>query len=135
MTNQSVDIERVISEIGPFGLFQIINYILIAIPLTMQGCYDIAYIFTADNLNYRCKVFGCDNDTQNSEFKANWVEFAIPKVPNSKCYQYNFVAHNTSDCVVENFDLTKINKCHDFVYESDEKTIVNEVKFFAINIC
>lgn len=46
-------LDAILEEIGQFGKFQKINYLLIMIPLALSAAYKIGYIFTAGDLNYR----------------------------------------------------------------------------------
>ena len=54
---QEGDLDSVLSEIGGFGPFQIMNFILLAIPTALSGAYLYSFIFTAGPLEYRL-VFG-----------------------------------------------------------------------------
>lgn len=49
--HNSMDV--VFAEIGDFGVFQIVNIILICIPSILSATYMVNYVFAADSLNYR----------------------------------------------------------------------------------
>lgn len=49
-------LDYVIQEIGEFGRFQIINYILIFIPIALSTTWLLSFIFTAATLEYRYKI-------------------------------------------------------------------------------
>lgn len=51
MSDSQLDL--ILKELGQFGKFQIINYLLIAIPLTLSAAYTLSYVFTAGDLDYR----------------------------------------------------------------------------------
>lgn len=46
-------LDSILKELGQFGKFQTINYLLIAIPLTLSAAYTLSYVFTAGDLDYR----------------------------------------------------------------------------------
>lgn len=47
------DLDRILVELGQFGKFQIINYILLCIPVALSAIYALSYVFTAGDLEYR----------------------------------------------------------------------------------
>lgn len=50
---QDADIDFVLTEIGNFGRYQIMNYALISIPVGLMACYVVGFVFTAAPLDYR----------------------------------------------------------------------------------
>lgn len=46
------DLDEVLEKEIKFGKYQIVQFILIAFPIFLNGVYS-SYIFTAGNLNYR----------------------------------------------------------------------------------
>lgn len=46
-------LDSILKDLGQFGKFQTINYLLIAIPLTLSAAYTLSYVFTAGDLDYR----------------------------------------------------------------------------------
>lgn len=62
----------------------------------------------------------------------DWIENAIPLENNkpSKCYYYDHIDDfnkNASICDVNSFNRTNIVRCNEFVYQTDEINLVNEV--------
>lgn len=47
------NLDTVLTEVGAFGLFQVVSYALIFIPCTLSAAYQINYMFTANELDYR----------------------------------------------------------------------------------
>ena len=48
-----MDLDEVLDEVGHFGRFQAINYVLVGIPILLSSVYALSYIFTAGELEYR----------------------------------------------------------------------------------
>ncbi|PSN36798.1 hypothetical protein C0J52_19390 [Blattella germanica] len=48
-----MDLDEVLDEVGHFGKFQAINYLLIGIPILLSAIYALCYVFTAGDLEYR----------------------------------------------------------------------------------
>lgn len=51
--NDDIDLENVISELGAFGKFQQIIYILTFLPIILDSCLCLSYVFTTSQLEYR----------------------------------------------------------------------------------
>lgn len=47
------DFDPVLREIGEFGRYQIIYYVMLCIPIAIYAGITLTYVFTAGNLNYR----------------------------------------------------------------------------------
>lgn len=47
------DFDPVLVEIGEFGRYQIIFYVLLCIPIGIYAGITLTYVFTAGNLEYR----------------------------------------------------------------------------------
>lgn len=47
------DLETVLTEVGAFGLYQVIIYFMICIPSTLSATYQVNYMFSANTLEYR----------------------------------------------------------------------------------
>lgn len=48
------EIEQILNDIGgSFGKFQLFNYMLFSIPMTVIGITALTYVFTTLNLEYR----------------------------------------------------------------------------------
>lgn len=51
--NCEFDFDTILQDIGEFGRYQIYNYILIVIPVTLYAGITLTYAFTAGNVSYR----------------------------------------------------------------------------------
>ncbi|KAK3921007.1 Solute carrier family 22 member 8 [Frankliniella fusca] len=51
-------VDRVLLQIGKVGPFQIFNCIVINMPILFSALYTIAYVFTAQELNYSLILSG-----------------------------------------------------------------------------
>ncbi|KAH8285656.1 hypothetical protein KR054_011958 [Drosophila jambulina] len=130
------DFDDILSQIGEFGRFQRLNYLLICIPVLFAAANSLSYVFTAGSPTYRCLVPGCDSPDQ-PEYGADWVSAAVPGAWNNQGHYTpvtceRFVAKVTSVqaspeewCSAENF-TTVTERCQQFVYGSSEQTIVQQ---------
>lgn len=86
-----------------------------------------------------CKIPACD--TEPAEYTPNWLIHAVPynnDLP-EKCFSYMNTVENSTQCYdIDLFNMTEKISCDEFVYETDEVTLLNEVSknndiFFSIN--
>lgn len=47
------DLDEVLDDEVKFGKYQIVQFLLIAFPIFLNGIFSSSYIFTAGTLNYR----------------------------------------------------------------------------------
>ena len=50
---KTMDLDDILDEVGQFGKFQAINYILIGFPILLSAAFSLTYVFTAGDLEYR----------------------------------------------------------------------------------
>ncbi|XP_001867673.2 organic cation transporter protein [Culex quinquefasciatus] len=128
-SEDDIDLDGVLSEIGQFGRFQIRQYGLMVIPIILNAFFTLSYVFTAGSLSYRCHVPGCD-DVQTTWHPA-WLNETVPMrngVP-AQCEMFAPISNSSLDndsCDVSNFDTSAVIQCDKFVYEEDDVTIVND---------
>lgn len=124
------DLDALIREIGPFGKYQLTNYLLLCIPIALTTMYTLTYVFSAGDLSYRCRISACDDDRPVLEpLQSAFLNFTVPEQDGkwSQCLAFKFNGDESgSGCVKENFDQDVVEECSDFVYQSDEKTILSE---------
>lgn len=128
------DLDALIREIGPFGKYQLTNYLLLCLPIALTTMYTLTYVFTAGDLTYRCKVPACDNDQPILDpLQSAFINFTIPIDGDagagkwSKCTTFKYTGSDSGDsCRAENFDRNTVEQCSEFVYQSDETTILSE---------
>ncbi|XP_058838024.1 organic cation transporter protein-like [Topomyia yanbarensis] len=132
-SEDDIDLDGVLNEIGQFGRFQVRQYGLMIIPIIFNALFTLSYVFTAGNLDYRCKIPECD-DTVTSYHPA-WLNNSVPfknGVP-AQCERFRLIANTSLEdfyCDADAFDRSTLAECSDFVYADDEVTIVKD---FNIN--
>lgn len=47
------NLDAILTEVGEFGLYQVVTYILICIPNILSATYVVNYMISANTLNYR----------------------------------------------------------------------------------
>ncbi|XP_060524808.1 solute carrier family 22 member 3-like isoform X2 [Cylas formicarius] len=125
--NNSLD--TILVRLGDFGRYQIGVFALVCFAVVLHSAVHVAFVFTAMDLDYRCKIPNCD--TESSEYAASWVKSAVP-ISNGrleKCSVYQSYANETifeENCTEGEFNTQIIERCSSFVYKSDEKTILQE---------
>ncbi|XP_069690686.1 organic cation transporter protein [Periplaneta americana] len=131
-----MDFDEVLEEIGQFGRYQVINYVLICLPVLFSAANSLTYVFTAGVPRYRCHVPGCD-DEENASYSAPWLPEVIPpsEQENSawsntytpdQCFMYTPESNFTDNsCALGHFSNDKV-KCDSWIYEDNERTIVGE---------
>lgn len=133
----SFDLDVLIREVGPFGKYQLVNYLLLCIPITLTTMYTLTYVFTAGDLSYRCKIPACDQIAPLDPLKSAFINFTVPaESPGkwSRCSTYEYIGGDSvsgddvgdNTCRPEYFNPSVVQKCDEFVYQSDETTILSE---------
>lgn len=131
MTKNGDELESVLSELNAFGKYQLLNFILICLPVFTSAIYGMAYIYSAGSPTYRCRIPECDGNN-GTVFDSKWLKYSVPfsNSEPARCSRYNTV--NTvnqfkgDSCVSEMFNVSDIIRCDDFVFkDKKEITIVN----------
>ncbi|KAJ6649965.1 Organic cation transporter 1 [Pseudolycoriella hygida] len=117
---ESFNLDKVFLEIGEFGTFQVLNYICLCSAFIFVICSSFSYIFVTNDLEYRCRIQGCEDLNDSS----NWTTIAIPKNAR-KCQMYERVS-NLNDCSADTFNTSSIMQCNTFVFKTKEINILNE---------
>ncbi len=84
---------------------------------------------------FRCNVPGCDQEPY--QYSQSWLSNAIPNAKGlpEKCVQYEQlrIPEHPAECNSSTLIFSNSNnvKCNDFIYDTTELTLQNEV-FFAI---
>lgn len=135
-------LDTILSEVGEFGVFQVVTFLLICIPCALQPIYAVGYIFTANTLDYRCKVPECDvgGDDREIKYDQPWLHNAIPtsggKLKNCMRFAPIIIsdgfASGRNECTTDLFNTSVEIECSEFVYASDEKNVQTEVSNFLI---
>ncbi|XP_058055344.1 organic cation transporter protein-like [Anopheles bellator] len=130
-SEESIDLDQVLSEIGQFGTFQIRQYALMILPIVLNAFFTLSYVFTAGNIDYRCLVPQCEQ-SETPVFDTPWLNATIPFDQNGnpeRCSRYAPFVNDTRPneiCKSEEFDFSNILPCEHFVYATEEVTIVQD---------
>ncbi|CAH2049547.1 unnamed protein product, partial [Iphiclides podalirius] len=126
--DEEVSVDDILQIMGPFGKFNVYNYLLILFPVFLAGVYSSVFNFEAMDLKYRCAVPECDDDTAVSNF-------TIPQHEDgtyAKCVRYapfpnvsDFVNGSIGRCSPHYFDTSSVIECESYVY-LEEHSIVKE---------
>ncbi|XP_045769455.1 organic cation transporter protein-like [Maniola jurtina] len=131
VSQESIDLDYVLmNELGQFGVFQLRNFILIAIVLIISGTVN-EYIFSAAATPHRCRIPECSEDGKLHKFDPEWIKNAVPETRSgfASCERFapaDLGLNGTLDyCPQDQFDLSRTIPCEGFVYAKDN-TVVYE---------
>ncbi|CAH2049545.1 unnamed protein product, partial [Iphiclides podalirius] len=113
---KEINLDSVLESLGPYGRYNLLNFVLLLFPVLLSSFYECGFIFEAQEQMYRCEIHGCEerfNDT-------SWLEYAIPKdgdgIRPDKCTRYAGVNSTLQQCSPDEFS-NKTVPCDSFVYE------------------
>lgn len=52
-SDDDANLDSILTEVGEFGIFQILTYSLICIPIVLSSAYGVNFMISADRLEYR----------------------------------------------------------------------------------
>ncbi|KAE8752430.1 hypothetical protein FOCC_FOCC000902, partial [Frankliniella occidentalis] len=125
-------VDRVLLQIGKLGPFQIVNCLAINMPILFSALYTIAYVFTAQELNYRCLIPECET-ADTASYAPPWLPEAIPVHDDTPEACVRFVHNNSSSsgdgggngtCSADLFDTTRTERCGAWVYEPGQRSTI-----------
>ncbi|XP_073960317.1 solute carrier family 22 member 1-like isoform X3 [Choristoneura fumiferana] len=121
---KEINLDSVLESLGPYGRYNILNFVLLLFPILLSAFFECGFIFEAQQQFYRCEVPGCEqrfNDT-------SWMTYAIPidheKNKSESCRRYAPIGE-TLECSAAEFSSNKTIECDKYVYEID-KSLVQE---------
>ncbi|XP_063829913.1 organic cation transporter protein-like [Ostrinia nubilalis] len=126
-----VSVDDILQLLGPFGRFNVFNYFFILLPVFMAGMYSSVYNFESMDLEYRCAVPECDDDTLALNFTIPHKEDGTPH----KCLRYapySNSTYNESYCSELDFDTSTQIECDSYVY-LEEHSIVKEFNLACVD--
>ncbi|KAE8745547.1 hypothetical protein FOCC_FOCC007736 [Frankliniella occidentalis] len=121
--------------VGRLGPFQVANCLFINMPVLFTAIYTITFVFTAQELNYRCLVPECET-ADTASYAPPWLPEAVPVHNDTPEACVRFVYNNSSSggnstCSADLFDTTRTERCGAWVYEPGQRsTILDEVRSF-----
>ncbi|XP_034109590.1 solute carrier family 22 member 7-like [Drosophila albomicans] len=125
-------LDALIINIGQCGRFQIINYVMLCLPIICNAIYSLSYVFTASSVGHRCSISECDNLT--SKFIEPWLNFSIPE-NNGKwddCEHYEALSGMKGPCEARFFNSTRRVACDaGYKFKDRENTISREFDIFC----
>lgn len=126
-----ITLDSILVHIGQFGKYQMLNYMLMTVPMFLNAMFSVTYVFTAMPIAHRCNISECD--FSGSVFQEPWVNFTIPvdgKGKLSQCSRYAKAANGEylGKCDERGFD-NKIESCESFIADKSRISISNEVSF------
>ncbi|XP_030020683.1 organic cation transporter protein [Manduca sexta] len=114
-----------INELGQFGKFQLLNLLLVSVPIIMSAFFS-EYIFSAAAIPHRCQVPECGETERSSPFEPEWILNAIPQTDSgfASCERFNPIAVNGSlDYCPANLFQEDTIPCNGFVYARDNSVV------------
>ncbi|KAL1491730.1 hypothetical protein ABEB36_012285 [Hypothenemus hampei] len=121
-------LDSILLRLGDFGKYQIYVFSLVCVATFMHSMVHIVYVFTAMDLNYRCKVPGCDLE-KFPNYNEPWLSDAIPFTNDKpeKCSRFALLNSSLlSDNCTRKFDKNLRETCEEFIYDGTEQTILQE---------
>ncbi|XP_077294523.1 organic cation transporter protein-like [Arctopsyche grandis] len=129
----AINLDAILMQLGQFGKFQLFNYMLIIVPVIFAACNNGNYIFSAGDLEYRCRIPECD-PLENPILETDWLVNAMPSSGDPRrCSRY--ATKNTTEipdpggqdvCNPDLFNQSQIIKCEEWVYGQGD-SIVKEL--------
>ncbi|CAG4966678.1 unnamed protein product [Colias eurytheme] len=103
-----------------FGIYQIIQYILVFLPVIFVSMNNVNYVFVAGDIGYRCYIPECE--APDPSYSVAWW----PKTVADKCSKpiLNKTLLEDNVCTNSSF-TTEVERCTHWVYESNN-TIIGE---------
>lgn len=133
-----IDLDAILDELDERWQYRTYSWSLLAAVLMLASVPLLSYIFTAGQLNHRCRVPQCDvaessDGLGSAEFQPSWLTNAVPRRSDdpaafSACERFAYVGGSCDNRSA--FDQSLIERCPAFVYETPERTIGREVRVF-----
>ncbi|XP_034657467.1 organic cation transporter protein [Drosophila subobscura] len=134
-------LDAILVRIGQFGRYQIINYVLLCVPMLFNAFFSISYVFTASTVVHRCNITQCDSPA--SVYEESWLNFTVPYKSSAWDDCHRYVANVTQEvyapftdpsgeyCDAKYFNGETETCGHDFKFRDEEKTISTEFGIFC----
>ncbi|KAK7602882.1 hypothetical protein V9T40_006856 [Parthenolecanium corni] len=134
------DLDEVLTELK-FGSYQLRNLVLIGLMIMFSNLYPLSFTLTAADVDYRCKIPECEDNSTKSQFKTSWTSEAIPynRQEPYKCKRYKPLSNSTTGFNETHcsalFNSSVEEKCEpaEIIYFTDDVTIVNEFGILCEN--
>ncbi|XP_001352880.2 organic cation transporter protein [Drosophila pseudoobscura] len=140
-SDEDNSLDAILVRIGQFGRYQIINYVLLCVPMLFNAFFSISYVFTASTVVHRCNITQCDSPA--SVYEESWLNFTVPYKNSAWDDCHRYVANETEQlyapftdpsgayCDAAYFNRETETCGHDFKFRDEEKTISTEFGIFC----
>lgn len=149
--------ERILNEVGGFGLYQIIIGIATGLALVVSSYDMFNFVFASaipkhrypvylpvqqqkfthniqrllSHILFSLSVFRCwvpeCEPSDSTDFNANWTKYAIF----DSCSRYAYIPPTGDDsCSEQNFNQSQIIPCNGYIIEDHEERLINHVSSF-----
>ncbi|KAK4883409.1 hypothetical protein RN001_006728, partial [Aquatica leii] len=124
-------LDNILLEIGVFGKYQQFVTFLFMIIAAINYFSAVIYVFETLSINHRCFINDCDSDT--TEYNPSWLINAVPFKDDkpARCTKYHHT--NNSSCTLSDFNKTFQESCNSFIYETSEKSIMQDFNLHCDN--
>ncbi|XP_043239458.1 organic cation transporter protein-like isoform X1 [Amphibalanus amphitrite] len=115
MPRHEIDFDKILSEIGDFGRYQVVFYCFLCAATAIAVLPGVvALVFQTYVPHYRCMVPGCDNVT-SPQYVEPFTNFTIPTGDECRRFwRYNLTADTCADA---DFDDNITVSCTEFVFD------------------
>ncbi|RVE42199.1 hypothetical protein evm_013148 [Chilo suppressalis] len=121
-----IDLDHVlVNELGQFGRFQLLNILLVGIPL-LTSAFMNEFVFGAAAIPHRCRIPECGEDSKLNVFDPIWISNAVPQSGNTiaSCQRFPSLGNGTLGvCPIELFDRSTTTSCDGFVYARTDSVV------------
>lgn len=153
--DHSIDLDEILMEIdSSSSRYRHYTWTLQSTVLLLAAVPLLSYIFTASQLNYRCRVPECDRDNNADgdvvagtadAFTPSWLLYAVPLLRTdgangsetdsfSRCSRFVHTANRQSvACSAADFDRSQTESCTEYVFETNEVSIEREFNLMCDN--
>lgn len=132
----TIDLDAILDELDERWQYRTYSWSLLSAVLLLASVPLLSYMFTAGQLNHRCRVPHCDaaDDSMTpADFRPSWLTNAVPRISDdptvfSPCERFAYVGDGGSCANRSVFDQSLVERCSSIVYETAERTIGREVR-------
>eukprot|EP00095_Tigriopus_kingsejongensis_P003154 snap_masked-scaffold791_size96783-processed-gene-0.6 protein:Tk03154 transcript:snap_masked-scaffold791_size96783-processed-gene-0.6-mRNA-1 annotation:"organic cation" len=131
-----INVDTLLEDIGPFGLYQKTFYLLLCLPCTLTAFITLASVFTAAIPRHRCRIPLCDGAANHSDYAAAFdparpfANFTLPASAEgfASCTRWAERSGSAMACEAGHFDEAQAVDCSARVYDEAVygPTIVSE---------
>ncbi|XP_048514701.1 solute carrier family 22 member 21-like isoform X2 [Athalia rosae] len=112
-------------EIDNISWYTLRIYVIISLPLLVSAGFTLSYAFTTGTISYRCFVPECE-DLTDTIIYPSWLSSAVPYENDKPASCTRFTVLNVTDSCSTTVFTEGIERCDSWVYDTDERTILNE---------